>query len=160
MELNEAWCETTTLPLVDRFTIENFGKLIVLIAEAKLQGYRFEVTYDSKDFINDRVSDPESKIALSLLPEWENLTQLEFMIRKCNEEKWPSMKTPLEKLREIMMRPMMENFAANYALQNGPFFTMGSTDTIYAFGLCGRSVTNIMLLTMIHTNNSSMISKP
>jgi hypothetical protein len=145
MELNKAWLDATLNNNDKTINMERFGEVHKLIAEAREQGYTFNLEYSPNNFINERIMGKDLELVLCSMPEWEEFGYITKMIKECETNNWNGIKPHFEELQRQRMKPILLKYAIKCAKEFGPFFASDKNDTINLFGTC-ESVADEMVL--------------
>jgi len=150
MELNKAWLDATMNNDCKTIRMDLFANLQNLIAEAREQGYTFNLDYSPNNFIAERVMGKDLELVLCTMPDWQEFGYVTNMIKQCETNNWLKIKPYFEELQTQRMKPILLKYAIRCANEYGPFFAGDRNDTINLFGTCGNISHEMVLITFLY----------
>jgi hypothetical protein len=151
-ELNTAWLKSVSESSGRELNTTIFSDIKNLIAEAKDQGYRFNLDYSPDLFFEERIMDKKLEREFCALPEWNEMGVILGMIKKAETNRWDSVLPHFKELKKQHLRPIMLQYAINCSKQYGPFFAGQDNETINVFGFCGTVIEDMVLISMLYPN--------
>jgi hypothetical protein len=149
-ELNTAWLKCCKGNGVKDWTVATFRDICRLLAEAREQGYQFNLEYSPNLFIEERIIGKDLEAEFCTLPEWEEVGVVINSLRMAEDRSMDQMIPRLQELKSQYLRPILLKYAITCSREHGPFFAGPDNSVINIFGFCGSAMHEIMLLTILY----------
>lgn len=118
-ELNTAWLKCCKGNGVKDWTVATFRDICRLLAEAREQGYQFNLEYSPNLFIEERIIGKDLEAEFCTLPEWEEVGVVINSLRMAEDRSMDQMIPRLQELKSQYMRPVLLKYAITCSREHG-----------------------------------------
>ena len=155
--LNAAWISTIQkinmhTPTANDVMDKDF---MPVMRDGKAMGFQFVFEMDPRVMLRQCVEDADIEREIVNLAEWKKIGPLIGVIKICQYSGGSLLTTDIEKLKQLYVEDIMETYAKQYILENGPFFWNNGEEQICIAGFSGRVLDDFMLIVAHHKLTTS-----